>query len=482
MPLVRSDLRKLADGLEVVREVAPDLLQATDDGLVTARTIVDEQAAIEGILDGGTGLAAESDAFLRANGDDLARFIDNVYRLLDAVYDNRRVGIAGALIANIQVAAVVASAIKDGALQTDAVFRPRRTALLRAAGRPARRGREVPVTGLRLTAVKFGAFALAAVLLLVVLLNTMSHGLVGETRSFGAEFSDVSGLRVGDDVRVAGVRVGRVAVDRGERRGRGRGLRAREGPAAAREHPDGDALPEPARPAVPRARAEREARRRAGRRRDRAAGPHRSRLRPHRAPQRVPAAVRGAPARRRQQAGQLVVQVLQGEGGTVEQLLQQTTQLTTYVADRDAVIGEVLTNLTPVLEHLQGRGTELEATVLELRKLMEGLAKDRSAIGYSIDGVADLVGTTSSLLQDARAPLVRATKRFVVVADVMARTKDRLNRALASFGGTIGALGRLTSYENAMNVFLCSMTFAVGPGEDEYNPAGRSTKHSQVCQ
>ena len=38
-----------------------------------------------------------------------------------------------------------------------------------------------------------------------------------------------------------------------------------------------------------------------------------------------------------------LVQVLQGEGGTVEQLLQQTTQLTTYVADRDAVIGEVLT-------------------------------------------------------------------------------------------------------------------------------------------
>ena len=72
-----------------------------------------------------------------------------------------------------------------------------------------------------------------------------------------------------------------------------------------------------------------------------------------------------------------LVQVLQGEGGTVEQLLQQTTQLTTYVADRDAVIGEVLTNLTPVLEHLQGRGTEIESTVLELRRLMEGLAKDR---------------------------------------------------------------------------------------------------------
>jgi phospholipid/cholesterol/gamma-HCH transport system substrate-binding protein len=123
MPLVRADLAKLADGLEVVREVAPDLLQATDDGLVTARTIVDEQAAIEAILEGGTGLASESDAFIRANGDDLARFIDNSYRLLDALYDNRKVGFTDAILTNIRVAAVLAGAIKDGALQTDAVLR-----------------------------------------------------------------------------------------------------------------------------------------------------------------------------------------------------------------------------------------------------------------------------------------------------------------------------------------------------------------------
>ncbi|WP_051246728.1 MCE family protein [Nocardioides halotolerans] len=123
MPLVRDDLRRLADGLEVVREVAPDLLQATDDGLVTARTIVDEQAAIEAVLAGGTGLAGDSDAFIRANGDDLARFIDNAARLVDAVYDNRRLGFTGALLTNIRVAAAVASAVEDGALQTDAVLR-----------------------------------------------------------------------------------------------------------------------------------------------------------------------------------------------------------------------------------------------------------------------------------------------------------------------------------------------------------------------
>ncbi|WP_051246731.1 MCE family protein [Nocardioides halotolerans] len=338
------------------------------------------------------------------------------------------------------------------------------------------------MTGLRTTAAKFAAFALASVLLLVVLLNTMSHGLVGDTRDYDAEFSDVSGLRVGDDVRVAGVRVGRVesidVTEQGARVGfaleedqalldttrmvmRYQNLLGQRYLALVQSGPRGDELRAGA--TVPLGRTD--------------PGFDLTEL------------LNGfrplfevlQPSEVNQLASSLV-QVLQGEGGTVEQLLQQTTQLTTYVADRDAVIGEVLQNLTPVLEHLQGRGTEIESTVLELRRLMDGLARDRKAIGASIDGVARLVGSTSSLLDDARAPLVRATRRFVEVADLLARTKGRLNRALESFGGTIGALGRLTSYENAMNVFLCSMTFAVGDAEDEINPAGSTDKHSAVCR
>jgi phospholipid/cholesterol/gamma-HCH transport system substrate-binding protein len=338
------------------------------------------------------------------------------------------------------------------------------------------------VTGLRVTAVKFAAFVVVAVLLLVVLLNTMSHGLVGDTRSYDAEFSDVSGLRVGDDVRVAGVRVGRVESIEVSEAG------AMVGFQLEKDQP----LLDTTRMVMryqnllgQRYLALVQTGKRGGELKDGATVPL-ARTDPGFDLTELLNGFRPLfevlkPADVNQLASSLV-QVLQGEGGTVEQLLQQTTQLTTFVADRDAVIGDVLQNLTPVLEHLEGRGTEIQSTVMELRQLMDGLVKDRKAIGSSIEGVAQLVGTTSSLLRDARAPLVRATHRFVVVADLLARTKGRLNRALASFGGSIGALGRLTSYQNAMNVFLCSMTFAVDDAEDEINPAGSPTKHSEVCR
>ena len=43
-----------------------------------------------------------------------------------------------------------------------------------------------------------------------------------------------------------------------------------------------------------------------------------------------------------------IIQTLQGEGGTVDSLLTQTASLTNTVADRDAVIGQVIDNLITV--------------------------------------------------------------------------------------------------------------------------------------
>jgi phospholipid/cholesterol/gamma-HCH transport system substrate-binding protein len=157
-----------------------------------------------------------------------------------------------------------------------------------------------------------------------------------------------------------------------------------------------------------------------------------------------------------------LVKVLQGEGGTVESLLAQTGRLTSFLADRDQVVGQVLDNLTPVLTDLAGHGTELRGTVEELRALMTGLAKDRKSIGASIDGMSQLIGSTSQLLAETRVPTVRAVKRFRTVMDLFMANKPEFVAAIGSFGSTLAALGRATSYENAVNIYLCSVIVNVG--------------------
>jgi phospholipid/cholesterol/gamma-HCH transport system substrate-binding protein len=337
------------------------------------------------------------------------------------------------------------------------------------------------ITGFRSIVIRFAVFAAVSGLLGLVLMNTMLNGVSGDTETYHAELADVAGLRVGDDVRVAGVRVGRV-----------------EGIEIADHGAEVSIAVLAKQPVLESTKLVMRYQNLLGQRylalvQDAERGP---RLDPGAT---IPLA-RTSPgfdltellngfrplfeALRPDDVNALatsLVKVLQGEGGTVESLLAQTGRLTNFLADRDQVVGEVLENLTPVLVDLAGRGTELESTVKELRGLMTGLARDRKSIGSSIDGMSQLIGSTSQLLQDAKVPTVRAVKRFHTVMDVFMANKREFVAAIGSFGSTLAALGRASSYENAVNIYLCSVIANVGGLKLNLNGSGNGP-WTEVCR
>jgi phospholipid/cholesterol/gamma-HCH transport system substrate-binding protein len=101
-----------------------------------------------------------------------------------------------------------------------------------------------------------------------------------------------------------------------------------------------------------------------------------------------------------------LVQVLQGEGGTVRGLLEHTASLTTALADRDRLIGQVVTNLSETLDTVNRRHEQLSTLVIELKDWMKDLATDRKTIGGSLDNISDLTVTVADLLRRGR-PLLK---------------------------------------------------------------------------
>jgi len=97
-----------------------------------------------------------------------------------------------------------------------------------------------------------------------------------------------------------------------------------------------------------------------------------------------------------------IIQVLQGEGGTVDSLLASTSSLTNTLADRDALIGRVINNLNSVLATVVSRDSQLSNLIVQLQRLVSGLAADRTAIGDSLANIASLSSATAGLLTDAR--------------------------------------------------------------------------------
>jgi phospholipid/cholesterol/gamma-HCH transport system substrate-binding protein len=102
-----------------------------------------------------------------------------------------------------------------------------------------------------------------------------------------------------------------------------------------------------------------------------------------------------------------LVQVLQGEGGTVQELLAKTASLTNSLADRDQLIGQVVDNLGQTLDTVDQRHQELNTLVTELQRWMADLASDRNTIGSSIDNISDLTVVVADLLREGR-PIVKS--------------------------------------------------------------------------
>src|SRR5689334_24145247 len=72
-------------------------------------------------------------------------------------------------------------------------------------------------------------------------------------------------------------------------------------------------------------------------------------------------------------SGQLIA-ALQGQGGTINSFLSQTAALTSTLADRDQLIGQVIVNLNTVLGSLGDQSDQFAKAVDALSGLVEGLA------------------------------------------------------------------------------------------------------------
>lgn len=157
-----------------------------------------------------------------------------------------------------------------------------------------------------------------------------------------------------------------------------------------------------------------------------------------------------------------IVQVLQGEGGTVESLLGHVASLTSTLADRDKVIGRVIGNLGTVLGEVAGRERDYGELITDLRALIGGLAGDREAIGDSLATLDRLTGVTHDLIKRARPDLRASVEHGDRLLQALAERDQVIERTLKQAPPRLNRLVRVTSYGSWFNFYLCSLAVRSG--------------------
>jgi phospholipid/cholesterol/gamma-HCH transport system substrate-binding protein len=297
-----------------------------------------------------------------------------------------------------------------------------------------------------------------------VLISTITNAGYGEQLAYRAEFTDVAGLVEGDEVRIAGVRVGQVA---------GIGLADREAGQSGRPVAEVE-LEVSAEVALPSAvEATIRYRNLVG--------------------QRYIALTEGEgsagatleegaviPLARTTDALDLttlfggfqpllqalspadvnrvsfeIIQVFQGEGGTVESLLAHVGSLTNSLADKDAVIGSVIDNLTTVMSTVADRDQQLSDLVVSLQQFVTGLAGDRDAIFDSLETVDELALATSGFLDDVRPPLAADIQGLGDLSGNLADDGELIERFLQTAPVKLDLTTRTAINGSWFNFFMC---------------------------
>ncbi|MER6067901.1 MCE family protein [Streptomyces sp. NPDC001817] len=150
-----------------------------------------------------------------------------------------------------------------------------------------------------------------------------------------------------------------------------------------------------------------------------------------------------------------IIQTLQGEGGTVNSLLAHTASLTGTLADRDQLIGSVIDNLNTVLQTLDKRGSRFSGLLTQLRRVISGLSADRGPIGESLVGIGDLTQVTAGLLKDARPPLKDDIAGLGELTGTLNKNQNTVEGVLKRLPNKLNKLTGTASYGSWFNFYLC---------------------------
>lgn len=150
-----------------------------------------------------------------------------------------------------------------------------------------------------------------------------------------------------------------------------------------------------------------------------------------------------------------LLRVFQGQGGTVSSILAQTSALTTTLAGRDKLIGEVIANLNSVLGTFSTRDAEFGSGLDTLSRLVQGLAQRRGDIANSTAYINSAAGSIADLLTGGRPAIGEAVVQTDRFAGQVMADHDYVDELVRTLPEAYQILARQGLYGDNFGFYLC---------------------------
>ncbi|MGH3554447.1 MAG: MCE family protein [Mycobacterium sp.] len=169
-----------------------------------------------------------------------------------------------------------------------------------------------------------------------------------------------------------------------------------------------------------------------------------------------------------------VIELLQGQGGALSNLLADTNAFSSALGTRDQIIGDVINNLSAVLATVDDKGAQFSANVDQLQQLITGLAQGHDAVAGAIPPLAATTSDLTELLKGARRPLQGVIENTRPIATELDDRKAEVADDIEQLGEDYLRLAALGAYGAYFNIYFCTVSLKInGPaGSDILVPMG----------
>jgi len=154
-----------------------------------------------------------------------------------------------------------------------------------------------------------------------------------------------------------------------------------------------------------------------------------------------------------------IITVFQGQGGTINDILDQTAQLTAHLAERDQAIGEVVKNLNVLLDNTVRHRKEFDQTVDNFERLITGLQNHADPLAAGVANISTAAGTVADLLAENRALLHKEINYLQALQQPLVDQRDQLSDLIHKTPTALNLIGRsIGLYGDWVNFYLCDLS------------------------
>lgn len=149
-----------------------------------------------------------------------------------------------------------------------------------------------------------------------------------------------------------------------------------------------------------------------------------------------------------------VTRALKGRGSQVESLLANLAAVSGMVADKDRELTSLLTSFNVLTEDLAGRDAQLGRTLESMGELLVHLAADRDALDAALVTLDDAATRLARIVDRNDAFIEAEVDDLAILLDAIDDRRGDLRKALSALPGMLAAVERAGSYGQWANIHL----------------------------